>query len=166
MSSFFIIKKKAGEHSMLLTPLGPIKIFINDNEIEYTARKLETIDRRCPDVNGRYLIEYEYLKECGAQIIKCLIPSINIEGDIESGEGLEAIAFYKDNIKLTIGAEGEFHEYPQNIDYSGKYLDNGIQYETFQTTGDRIFKYGVSWIHPCSKENEIQAWFGADPTMM
>ncbi|KAB2334308.1 hypothetical protein [Bacillus mesophilum] len=151
---------------MILTPLGPIKIFINDNEIEYTARSLNNMERHCPNVNGRYLIEYEYKREFKIQHIKCCIPSIDVKGDIESGERLESIAFYKDDIKLTIGAEGEFHEYPMYLDYSGDYLDNGIQYKTFQATAARTFKFGVSWIQPYTEENEVQTWFGADPTMM
>jgi hypothetical protein len=151
---------------MLVTPLGSIKLFINDNEIEYTAIKLSSMERQWPDVSGRYLIQYEYKKEFKNQYIKCCIPTLDIKGDIESGERLEAIAFYKDDIKLTIGAEGEFDEYPAYIDYSGEYLDNGIQYETFEATADRTFKFGVSWIQPCTEENDVQTWFGADPTMM
>ncbi|WP_080844414.1 hypothetical protein [Cytobacillus gottheilii] len=151
---------------MLSTPLGPIKIFINDIEIEYTVIKLSTMERQWPDVNGRYLIQYEYQKEFKKQHIKCCIPTLDIKGDIESGERLETIAFYKDDIKLSIRAEGEFHEYPVYLDYSGKYLDNGIQYETFEATEDRTFKFGVSWIQPCTEENEVQTWLAADPTVM
>lgn len=151
---------------MLLTPLGPIKIFVNDKEIEFTAIKLDTLEVHCPDVNGRYLIEYEYKNQFENQEIKCCIPSLNVKGEVESGENLEAISFYKNDIKLTIGLEGEFTNYPKYLDYSGDYLSNGIQYVTFKTTVDRKLKFGVCWIQPCTEDNDIQTWFGADPTIM
>lgn len=149
---------------MLVTPLGAIKLFINDEEVDFSAIKLNNIERCCRDVNGRYLIQYEYKSEIKNQKIKCCIPSIDIMGEIESGERLDAISFYKDDIKLTIGVEGEFTDYPRDIDYSGDYLSNGIQYVTFQTTAERKFNFVVCWIQPCTEENDVQTWFGADPS--
>ena len=122
---------------MLLTPLGTIKLFVNNKEVEFTAIKLDNLELLCPNVNGRYLIQFEYKKEFKIQEIKCCIPLIDVKGEIESGERLEAISFYKNDIKLTIGVEGEFTDYPKYIDFSGDYLSNGIQYEVFQTTASR-----------------------------
>lgn len=64
------------------------------------------------------------------------------------GERYEAISFYENDIKLTIGVEGEFSDYPKHIDYSGDYLLNGIQYGAFQNTADRKFRFGICWIQP------------------
>ena len=150
---------------MLITPLGAIKLFVNDEEVGFTALKLD-LELRCRDVNGRYLIQYEYISEMKNQKIKCCIPSLEVKGEIESGEWLEAISFYRDDIKLTIGVQGEFTEDTKYIDYSGNYLSNGIQYETNHTTSDRKFYFGVCWIQPLTEENDIQTWFGADPTLM
>ncbi|MBU5210261.1 hypothetical protein P9D39_23345 [Heyndrickxia oleronia] len=151
---------------MLLTPLGTIKLFVNNKEVEFTAIKLDNLELLCPNVNGRYLIQFEYKKEFKIQEIKCCIPSIDVKGEIESGERLEAISFYKNDIKLTIGVEGEFTDYPKYIDFSGDYLSNGIQYEVFQTTASRKFNFGVCWMQPCTEENDNQTWFGADPNFM
>ncbi|MGX9134961.1 hypothetical protein ACWV26_11375 [Rummeliibacillus sp. JY-2-4R] len=151
---------------MLLTPLGAIKLFVNDEEVEFTAKKLDNLELHCRDVNGRYLIQYEYKSEIKNQEIRCCIPSIDVKGDIESGEKIEAISFYKNDIKLTIGIVGEFTDYPKYIDYSGEYLSNGIQYLTYHTTADRKFYFGVCWIQPLTEENDIQTWFGADPALM
>ncbi|MFT9846995.1 hypothetical protein [Aneurinibacillus sp. REN35] len=154
---------------MLDTPLGRIRLVVNEKEIEYTAIKLDGIETLCPDVNGRFSIQYEYKKEFKGQTIKCFIPSLDVKGDFESGERLEAISFYQDDIKLTIGAEGEFYDpiYQYlGYDYNGDYLSNGIEYETYETTEDRIFSFGVCWIQPYTTENDIQTWFGADPTLM
>ncbi|MFP7486450.1 hypothetical protein SFC65_19990 [Priestia filamentosa] len=151
---------------MLLTPLGAIKVLVNDKEVEFTPIKLDNLDVLCPNVNARYSIQYEYKKEFKNQEIKCCIPSLDVKGEIESGERLEAISFYKNDIKLTIGIEGEFTDYPQNIDYGGEYLNDGIQYVVFKATADRRFNFGVCWIQPCTEENDIQTWFGADPNFM
>ncbi|MBC5638166.1 hypothetical protein H8S33_15325 [Ornithinibacillus sp. BX22] len=151
---------------MLLTPLGPIKLYVDDEEIEYKAIRY-IVDKRCRDANGRYLIEYKYKKEYKAQKIKCCIPSLRIEGDIESGERLEAISFYKEFTKLTIGVEADFalaEEY--GYDFSGGYVDNGIEYETNSCTEDRTFKFGISWIQPYTEENDHQTWYAADPAYM
>lgn len=151
---------------MLLTPLGNIKLYVNNEEVEFTAIKLGKLYFSSSDIKGRFLIQYEYKNEFKNQEIKCCIPSIDVEGEIESGEKLEAISFYKKDIKLTIGVDCEFTDYPKYIDFSGDYLSNGIQYETFQTTVDRKFSFGVCWIQPCTEENDIQTWFGADPSLM
>ncbi|WP_277587139.1 hypothetical protein [Psychrobacillus antarcticus] len=148
---------------MLLTPLGAIKLFVNDEEVGFTAIKLENLELHCRDVNGRYLIEYEYKSENQNQEIKCCIPSIDVKKEIESGERLEAISFYKNDIKIIIAIEGEFTDYREDIEYGGDYLSNGIQYETFQNTADKKFYFGVCWIQPYTEENDIQTWFGADP---
>lgn len=37
---------------MLLTPLGAIKLFVNDEEVGFTAIKLDNLELHCLDVNG------------------------------------------------------------------------------------------------------------------
>lgn len=39
---------------LLQTPIGPIKLYVNNEEMKYTAIKID-VDKRCLDVNGRYL---------------------------------------------------------------------------------------------------------------
>lgn len=41
---------------MLLTPLGTIKLFVHDEEVGFTAIKLDNLELHFPDVNGRSLI--------------------------------------------------------------------------------------------------------------
>ncbi|GIO28578.1 hypothetical protein [Ornithinibacillus bavariensis] len=104
---------------MLSTSLGPIKIYVNDIDIDFIAVRY-ILDEHCKDVNGRYFIQYEYKKEYKKQKIRCCLPSIKEEGDIEIGERQEAIFFYKDFTILTIGIEaslGTYEEY--GYDYSG-----------------------------------------------
>lgn len=91
---------------MLLTPLGAVKLIVNGEEIDFTAIKTDNLKLYCPNLNGRFLIQYDYKSEFNDQEIKCRIPSINVKREIESGERYEAISFYKNDIKLTIGVEG------------------------------------------------------------
>ena len=56
---------------MLITPLGAIKLFVNDEEVEFTAIKLDKLELHCRDVNCRYLIQYDYKSEIKNQEIKC-----------------------------------------------------------------------------------------------
>ncbi len=151
---------------MLLMPFGNIKLYVNNEEKEFTAIKLDNLYFLGSYIKGRFLIQYEYKNEYKNQEIKCCIPSIDVEGEVESGERLEAISFYKNDIKLTIGADCEFTDFPDYIDFSGDYLSNGIQYVTFQKTADRKFSFGVCWIQPYTEENDTQTWFGADPGLM
>lgn len=148
---------------MLITPLGHIKLYVNDNEVPFVAKKLEN-NHQCPDVSGRFIIEYPFKKEYKSQIIKCCIPLLHENGKIESGERLEAITFYKDKLKMTIAVEAAFEQFKMD-DYSGHYTNNGIAYETLDSTMDRTFQFGVCWIDPCTPENEHQTWFGADPSI-
>ncbi|SHG83040.1 hypothetical protein [Ornithinibacillus halophilus] len=150
---------------MLVTPLGPIKILVNEQEIDYQAIRC-SLNKSCRDVDGRFLIQYPYRSEFGIQKIRCCLPNINGQGDIESGERFESISFYKNLTKLTIGIEASFGmEEEDGYDYSGRYLNNGIEYETNVTTDHRIFQFGISWIQPCTEENDHQTWYGADMTL-
>jgi hypothetical protein len=151
---------------MLLTPLGAIRVFVNNNEIEfYPIRYI--LDSRCSNLNGRYLIQYKYNHDYKIQRIRCCLPNIATEGDIESGERLEAISFYKDFTKVTIGAEAAFGlEEEYEYDYSGSYVSNGVEYETTLTTNNQIFQFGVSWIRPFTEENEYETVYGAEPSIM
>ncbi|MCT2535025.1 hypothetical protein NC661_02820 [Aquibacillus koreensis] len=112
------------------------------------------------------MIQYKFSKGSKNQKIQCCLPSIDVKGDIESGERLEAIAFYKGRIKLTIGIEASFGmEVEDGYDYTGNYLSNGIECKTNLYTEDQIFHFGVIWIEPYTQENDHQTWYGADPAM-
>lgn len=151
---------------MIITPLGPIKLYVNEKEIEYKAVPY-ILDHGCRDLNGRYLIHYEYKTEYQNQRIKCCLPSIIKEGDIESGERVEAISFYDQFTKVTIGIEASFDmEEDYGYDYSGSYFSNGLEYVTYSNTESQTLLFAVSWIRPYTEENEYQTTNGADPYTM
>lgn len=54
----------------------------------------------------------------------------------------------------------------EDYDYENDYLDNGVSYEIFDFTKTRQFFFAICWIDDYTDENELQTWFGADPTIL
>lgn len=157
---------------MLTTPLGDIQIYIDDKVIDYTAEKQNAIEKLCPDINGRYCIIIGFVPDGKQHTISCRIrdyvPSENDE--IESGERLELKSFYKGKIKLSIGMEGEAGylldgtRASESYDYDNGYLEDGVKYVIMSSTKTKEYIFGVAWIENVTDENDVQTWFGADPT--
>lgn len=159
--------------NQLLIPFGEISLLFDGVSIEYNAIELNKDDVLFPDVSGRYKIVFKYESDNANHSLACVINGIDlniIDFGPESGERLEAQAFYGDSSKLTIGAEGDsyylngvrFGEY----DYDVSSLDNGIEYNILPATKSNDFVFGVSWITPYNEKNDVQTWYGADPTYM
>ena len=158
---------------MLTTPLGNIEIYIDDKRIEYTEKNIGVSDKLCPDVDGRYSIEVSFIPDGGSHIISCkineYIPS-KYDG-IESGERLELKSFYKDNTKLSIGMEGEAGYYSDGTrasdiyDYDNDYMEDGVSYLIMEGTNTTKYVFGVAWIDNVTADNDVQTWYGADPTL-
>ena len=159
--------------SKLITPLGTLKIYDNDIEIEYKVVKLDRDSVVFPDINGRYKIIVEYKNDKFPHLIYCILEGIDsskAEYCNESGERLECKAIYQENIKLSIGIECDTcyldGERISNYDYDSIYLNNGIGYYILPTTKSQTFIFGVAWIRECNETNKVQTWYGADPTNM
>ena len=58
----------------------------------------------------------------------------------------------------TVTAHGIFN--------NNEYQDDGVDYVILGVTNTQIFTFGVAWINNCTENNEVQTWFGADPTIM
>ena len=85
-----------------------IKRAIDDKKIEYVERNIRISDKLCPDVDGRYSIEVNFIPDRKFHVISCKIKDYisSKEDGIESGERLELKSFYRNNTKLSIGMEG------------------------------------------------------------
>lgn len=147
---------------MLTTPLGDIEIYINDKKIEYVERNIRISDKLCPDIDGKF------------HVISCKIKDYisSKEDGVESGERLELKSFYRDNIKLSIGMEGDAGYYPDGTrasdvyDYDNDYMEDGVSYLILEETKTTRYVFGVAWIENVTAENDVQTWFGADPTLI
>lgn len=153
----------------LATPFGEIEIFIDNKEVEYDYIKIEN-DKTCENLNGRYLITIFFNPDRLEHKITCRIknykPSIN--DDIETGENLELKSFYSDNIKLSIGMVGNVRDERicSIFNYDNNYLEDGVEYIIFKTTNTNKYYFGIAWIENYTNENEVQTWYGADPTII
>lgn len=74
-----VIIKKIGELIMLTTPLGDIEIYIDNKKIEYVERNIGTSDKLCPDVDGRYSIEVNFIPDGKFYAISCKIKDMRNE---------------------------------------------------------------------------------------
>ena len=80
-------------------------------------------------------------------------------------------SFYKDNTKLSIGMEGESGYYgdgicaPDIYDYDNEYMEDGVLYLVMKETKTTKYVFGIAWIESVTTENDVQTWYGADPTL-
>ena len=157
----------------MTTPLGDIEICIEGKTIKYTAQNMGVMDRFCPDVDGRFCIKVEFVPDGERHAISCIIKS-HIPSDkdgVESGERLELKSFYKGHSKLSIGMEGETGYFADGTrafdtyDYDTEYLEDGVWYVINEDTKTDRYVFGVAWVENVTDDNDVQTWFGADPTM-
>ena len=156
----------------MTTPLGDIEICIDGKTIKYTAQNMGVMDRLCLDVDGRFCIKVEFVPDGERHTISCIIKS-HIPSDkdgVESGERLELKSFYKGHSKLSIGMEGETGYFADGTrafdtyDYDTEYLEDGVRYVINEDTKTDRYVFGVAWIENVTDDNDVQTWFGADPT--
>lgn len=162
----WMMYERLSKRMTLLTSIGPVKLFVNSKEVAFTAIKFERDRKRFPHINGRYLIAYDYINDGHKQEIMCCLPSLSVAGYVESGERLEALSFYQDNIKLTIAVVDEFTDDSEVSSARGQYIKNGIKYDIDENAASRKLLFGICWVQPVTEENDIQTWFGADPSLM
>ena len=97
----------------------------------------------------------------------------NIDDDfVETGDNLELKSFVKNNIKLSIGMEGDSGYFSDGTrisdyyDYDNDYFDNGVSYQILKNTQTNKYVFGIAWIVDQRPDNEVQTWYGADPSIM
>lgn len=133
---------------MLMTPIGPIIILINDIETTYSFQPLFNLSPYFPDVSGRFSILVSSKEQA---TIRCVLHNNTIVGHPETGENLEVISFYRDDLKLSIGVTADF------MQQEGQIVENGIE---LTTTSPITFV--VSWIQPVTEDNDVQTFFSVD----
>ena len=151
---------------MLSTPLGDIEIYIDNEKVEYTVKNIGASERLCPDISGRFGIEILYEPDGKQHTISCRIK----KDEIEPGERLELKSFYRENTKLSIGMEGDAGYYSDGTrdsdvyDYDNDYMEDGVSYLIMEDTKTTKYVFGIAWIDNVTVENDVQTWYGADPT--
>ena len=145
---------------MLKTPLGIITTLINGAQTNYRIEKLRTTEKRF-SVDARYKLTVDIPPTITGNVVECKLVcahGLDIRGHVESGEDLAMLSFYRDKIKLSIGAEDS-----QNI--LCEYLDYGIK-ATFNSPAPANIDFGVAWVLMKNKDTEdIYTWLAADPAL-
>jgi len=156
----------SGSGIELHTPFGGIQILVDDTIVNFDHRSIDPNKQLFPDVDAAHRINIKVKNDGKNHTIQIRLTNCNVDGNIESGETLEAISFYKNNGKITIGCYASFGDCKEyNLDYDGFYCADGIQIEILPTTQTQDFKFGVCWLKECTNENDVQTWFGADPSI-
>ena len=158
---------------MLTTPLGDIEIYIDNEKVEYAVKNIGETERLCRNVRRRICIEISYEPDGKQHTISCKIKKYHASSrdEIEPGECLELKSFYRENTKLSIGMEGEAGYYSDGTratntyDYDNDYMEDGVLYQIMRDTKTTKFVFGIAWIDNVTAENDVQTWYGADPTL-
>lgn len=167
----------------LITPLGTVFLLIDEEPVDFSIAGLNPMDNLCPDLEGRFKLEVDFVPDGKEHLISCCLqPSQSVKGYAEPGERLECFGYYSLNkkIKVSIGmeaevgyirnAEGEIVRFSDTYDYDSEFREaDGLFYNSYfllPTTKTVHYVFGIAWITDCDSDNDIQTWFGADPTYM
>ncbi len=150
---------------MLQTPFGNIVVMLDDKIVPFSITAVVN-KQLFPNVDGAFRLKCDIFVDNKVHTLRCFLDSSDVKGYPESGERFEALAFYENGGKLTIGCEGWFGEPEEHgYDYNGSYLDNGLEIEITPHTKSKSFLFGVAWLDHCTDESDVQTWLAADPTI-
>ncbi|MBC7765404.1 MAG: hypothetical protein H7Y41_02880 [Hyphomonadaceae bacterium] len=148
---------------MLKTELGNVTITINGKKLVYMPITLENKGKNFT-VDGRYQVIVDNILVSELEtIIDCILDNnkaLALNGYSESGEGLALISFLYNNIKLSIGAEGDI----PGVYY--EYMNDRIRVKVTKAASLNTLTFYIAWLtmHNIEQE-EIYTWFAADPTL-
>lgn len=156
----------SGTGVTLISPLGKLELLKDGKPVGFFHNSIDPNAELFPDVDEIQRLEYDYVSDGKPHTLSFVVKGENIKGTVESGEVLEAISFYQDKCKLTLGCVASFGDYKEyHLDYDGYYCDEGIVITILPETKSQVFKFGACWLSNYSDENDNQTWFGADPTI-
>lgn len=156
----------SGSGIALSTPVGSLELLLDDKPVSFSHISIEPNEKLFPDVEAAHRLTYDYVSDGKSHTLSFKIKDCNLEANPETGELLEAVSFYKDNCKLTLGCIASFGDYQDyNLDYDGTLCSDGIEIFITATTKSQTFKFGVCWINECTDGNDVQTWYGADPSV-
>ena len=152
--------------SKLETPFGIVEILFDDVFVQFNCQDIGPNSRLFPDVNGAFRIFVDVELDGEEHRLKMKIRNCDVRGDVENGELFESLAFYSGVGKLTLGCYASFGDCDEfGLDYDGSLCSDGIEIYISASTRTSTFKFGVCWLDECTDENEVQTWFGADPSI-
>ena len=150
---------------MLKTPIGYLKVYKNNLEIDYILRKLplKPIEICDYEVDYRALIEIDTsLISCGDIIEFKIDTDINCE--LDGGDCLVEAMFESDELYLAIGGyDINNGENKYDFAYSFSVTDKGIKVEFKDLQYIEDFSVAIAWSTTERYDYYASVWFAADP---
>lgn len=155
---------ESGVGPYMHTPFGEIKVLLDGAPMVFQNICIDPDERYFPNVDQTHRIAIDIEPDGKKHTLEFVLTDCEVEGEPETGERLEAVSFYPGNGKITLGCYASFGDYKDyDFDFDGILKKDGIEISIFPTTATKQFFFGVSWVTRCTKEKDIQTWFGADP---
>jgi hypothetical protein len=147
---------------MIKTNIGNVDILINGQSFDYEPIKLPNVGKQYK-VDGRYKVVVDNIAVNDETVIECILQNQNtlpLKINIEPGEDLALLSFMIDNMKLSIGVQGDI----PGILYD--YLNDRLRIRLTKDASIMKFDINIAWITMDNIEKEkIYTWFAADPTL-
>ena len=145
---------------MIKTNIGNVNILINGHNLDCSMYELSNKGNLF-NVDRRFRIEVDNIPDKEETVIDCILENqksepINVYA--ESGEDLALISFMINNMKLSIGVQGDI----PGVIYD--YLDDRLRIKVTEKASISRFDIFIAWITMDNIEKEeVYTWFAADP---
>lgn len=151
---------------LMNTPFGTIRVLWDGEPMVFKNIYIDPDEREryFPNVDQVHRITVNIEPDGKEHTLEFVLADCEAEGEPETGERLEAVSFYPNKGKITLGCYASFGDCKDyDFDFDGILAKDRIEISIFPTTTTKQFFFGVSWVECCTKENDVQTWFGADP---
>ena len=147
---------------VLETPYGHVLLTVDGKPVPYTCAPTQR-QSTFSDVDGAYLLQYDFHCDGQPHTLCCQLEGAPVAGEMENGQWQEALSFYVDQGKLTMGCEGDFVlPLANGYDFDGYYEPSGICLRLNEHTASRRFSFAVAWLTHCTPGNDVQTWLATD----
>lgn len=135
---------------MIETPLGGVKLTVDDIPVDYKTRVIDNPESIYPSPPPKesclIYFEYAYDSDKKPHTIEVYLDPNPCEGDHSSDEHQECLLFEKSPWSVCIGVLADIgcgEEY--GLDYDGNFNEKEISLYIEPTTKSQAFKFAVSW---------------------
>ncbi len=157
---------KSGTGGSIETPFGTLKVFVDDKETWVDYESLDPSEMNYPDIDGIYRLIVRLNPNGEEHIVKLLLDSAKVKGEIDGSENLIALSFYEGNGMITIATNAELQEEKTNNFITGNYLRNGLELHIGSESQINIFTFGIAWTEKIDDGNDSQVWNAANPSFL
>lgn len=153
---------------MLITPLGKLNVYKNNDLITYSIKKLslKPIEICSYEVDERYLIEIDMSNINPGDTITYIIDTnnTNLNCEKDGGDCLVEAMFESDELFLAIGGyDINNGNYDIDYGYSFSVIKNGLKAQIKDLKYIEDYSVAIAWSSTDKEDFYTAVWFGADP---